>query len=279
MSSRSDRVTIQINPDHGYVGHQLTLIDALARYKGAPLKSYGEIVRVVSSEYHFPGRNEPLTLAGLLGLLDKSASGFVLSPTAWSIHAMAPAVRSDMMHFLLWSAWKPGANGALGISWSYRAFCNRLWDQQVVHLTSGEVASVVADLLGEAREVFLGADSLAYRPDSVRGLRRWLHSLDPPVMDGDVFRRREVCSREVLLLALGQVAREDGAELGVDLLLTPERRKAICRICLLEPAALDRRLDHMLPSFPRLVAPGTRTGAYGRFVRLLAHPEITSLVG
>jgi len=59
------------------------------------------------------------------------------------------------------------------------------------------------------------------------------------------------------------------------MLLTPERREMLYRICLLEPA-LDRALDWMLPLYPQVI-PGTRAGIYGRFVRLHKLPELSDL--
>ena len=58
--------------------------------------------------------------------------------------------------------------------------------------------------------------------------------------------------------------------------MTPARREAICRLCLLEPATLDRALDRTIPAFPAFIEPGTRTGAYGRFVRLKSVPTIAA---
>ena len=271
------RVMLHLDPVRS-AANLLTLIEALSRDPGVSYRSYEQILDRIRVDYEYTGRTEPLSLARLLGLLVEADGQLNLSSTAQAIQALRPANRAEVMHFLLLTSWTEPDGQGLELGWAYRTFCARLWERGTVHLTSSEVSSAVADLLSAAQEKFL-AHQIAFSSKSILGMRRWLEELDPPVMDGEVFRRREVCSRELLLLALGQVAREDGAELGADLLLTPERRKAICRICLLEPAALDRRLDHMLPSFPRLVAPGTRTGAYGRFVRLLAHPEITSLVG
>jgi len=82
----------------------------------------------------------------------------------------------------------------------------------------------------------------------------------------------------LLLLALGYVAQQTEAEIGIDLLLTPERREMLCHVCLLEPAALDRALDWMLPLYPQVIEPGTRAGVYGRFVRLHKMPELSDLI-
>ena len=102
--------------------------------------------------------------------------------------------------------------------------------------------------------------------------------LDPMVIVKDVFRRRQTCSAELIALALGRAAREAGIGAGNDLLLSQERREAICRICLLEPGYLDRLLDWAIPRFPALLAPGMRGGSYGRSVRLLRIPAVEDLV-
>lgn len=69
------------------------------------------------------------------------------------------------------------------------------------------------------------------------------------------------------------------ADLSIDLLLTPDRRDAICRLCLLEPAALDKTLNWMLPLYPHIVVPGTTGGTYGRFLRFLRWPTLADLTG
>ena len=165
---------------------------------------------------------------------------------------------------------------ALGCAWVYRAYCDRLWSRGSVALSSAETKRVVADLLDATHAAFPDLQLAALSPKSVLGMRKWLEALDPPVLSGDEFRRREVCSPELLLLAIGHVAGEDGADVGVDLPLTPARREAICRLCLLEPATLDRALDRTIPAFPAFIEPGTRAGAYGRFVRLKTVPTIAA---
>ncbi len=51
----------------------------------------------------------------------------------------------------------------------------------------------------------------------------------------------------------------------------------LSRACLLEPTALDRALDWMLPLYPQVIEPGTHAGVYGRFVRLRKMPELSDL--
>jgi hypothetical protein len=183
-----------------------------------------------------------------------------------------------VLHFLLATAWDRTPDDALALSWAYRRLCEDLWERGTSALRPAESRAFVADLLSQAREQFPDAERISLSAKSVLGMRRWLEALDPPVIDGDVFRRRDVCARELLALAVAEAARVDRTVVGTDLLLSPERRRAICRLCLLEPAALDRRLDQTVVAFPELLAPGTRAGPYGRFVRVLAPPDITRFV-
>lgn len=269
----AQRLTLHLDPVRS-AGNLLIVLDVLAQVPDATHPDYAAILRRVRDDYDFTDRTEPLSLARQLGLLVEVGSGLRLSESARSIARMRPAIRADMLHFLLATAWRDGADPALGCAWTYRAFCDRLWSRETVELDAAEAKASVADLLDAAHTTFPRLQLAALSPKSVRGMRSWLEALDPPVLQGDLFRRREVCSSELLLLAIGQVVREDGADLSVDVLMTPARREAICRLCLLEPASLDRAVDRTIPAFPTVIEPGTRTGAYGRFVRLKTAPTI-----
>jgi hypothetical protein len=96
-------------------------------------------------------------------------------------------------------------------------------------------------------------------------------------MNGQQFSRRFFCPPELMVLALSWVAQTSGGELGIDFLLSPERRKALCMLCLLDHAALDRSIDWALPLFAECIRPGTRAGAYGRFVRFVHWPQLADL--
>jgi hypothetical protein len=271
-------VTLHLDPVRS-AANLHTLIEALAYDPAATFASYAEILACVRRDYDYTDRTEPLSLARLLGLLAEFDGRLALSPTARAIYAMRPSSRMDVLHFLLLTAWSRSRSDALALSWAYRAFCEHLWDRVALPLSSTEVKGLVADLLSRAAEPFPDAERIAFSAKSVLGMRKWLEPLDPPVLHPDGFRRRDVCSRELLLLAVGHLAWEEGTTLGIDLLLTPAQREAICRICLLEPTVLDRRLDQLMPTYPRIISPGTRTGPYGRFIRLHALPEIASLAG
>ncbi len=108
-------------------------------------------------------------------------------------------------------------------------------------------------------------------------INNWLEALVPPVIENNIFTRRSFCPPELTLLASGWVAQTMDGELDIDFLLTPPRREAICRLCLLEPNSLDNVLDWMLPNYPDIVQPGTSAGVYGRYLRFLKWPGVTDL--
>ena len=272
----SQRLTLHLDPVRS-AENLLVMLDVLARNPEIIYPDYTAILGCIRKDYDFTDRTEPLSLARLLGLLVTKDHGISLSRLAQVIVEMRPAVRADLLHFLLATAWHDGADPGLGCAWTYRVFCNRLWSRGTAELNSSECRRTVADLLSTAQATFPELRLAALSLKSIRGMRKWLEALDPPVICGQVFRRRDVCSPELLLLAVGQVAKEDGASVGVDLLLTPARREAICCLCLLEPASLDRALDRTISAFPAFIEPGTRTGAYGRFLRLKAFPTIEAL--
>ena len=270
------RLTLHLDPVRSAENLAIVL-DVLAATPERCFPGYADITRRVQQDYDFTDRSEPLSLARLLNLLVAHNGGLALSPAARAIAEMRPANRADMLHFLLATAWREGTDPGLGCAWAYRAFCDRLWSRGTVTLDAVETRRAVAELLDEAQAAFPEVRLAALSPKSVLGMRKWLEPLDPPVLVGDAFRRREICSSELLLLAIGHVAAEDGAELGIELPMTPARREAICRLCLLEPAALDRALDRAIPAFPALIEPGTRAGAHGRFIRLKTAPTIEAL--
>lgn len=79
-------------------------------------------------------------------------------------------------------------------------------------------------------------------------------------------------------MALGYVTKITEAQIGLDQPLTAERRELLCRICIIEDSALDQILDWLFPEYPDYIQPGTSTGSYGRFVRVLQIPTLKDLL-
>ena len=189
------RLTLHLDPVRG-AQNLLTILDVLGRTPDATFPGYAAILTRIQEDYDFTDRSEPLSLARLLGLLVERDGNFGLSMTARAIAELRPAARADALHFLLVTAWHDTADPSLGCAWVYRTFCDRLWSRGSVGLGSAETKRVVADLLDAAHAAFPELQLAALSPKSVLGMRKWLEALDPPVLSGDEFRRREVCSPE-----------------------------------------------------------------------------------
>src|SRR5258708_23503727 len=115
-------------------------------------------------------------------------------------------------------------------------------------------------VLPTVQEISLGIQTMD-------GALEWLRYLSPSVLETigkrkEQFHRRRVCSPELFLLALSRSYELQGSELNMDMLISPQRRDEICRLCLLDPLQFDRMLDLTLPMYAHFITPGTRSGSY-----------------
>lgn len=225
-------------------------------------------------------RTEIQILARISGLLEKDES-IRLSAKAKAIAQLNHETQSDVVHYLLYTGWSSRSPAIHTRLWSYRQVVDTLWLRSPINVVV--IANeTVTEIVNRTEEVFghlpTYQGGASFSDKSIRGVRKWLESLNPAVIDEkDEFERRYFCPSELALLAAGWVARTTGGEIGIDLLLTPERREAMCKICLLDPSALDKVIDWMLPIYPAIVQPGTMAGAYGRFIRFLKWPRVEDL--
>jgi hypothetical protein len=162
-----------------------------------------------------------------------------------------------------------------------------MWQINQAQLHEDIWEPIVTTLIGRAESsaAFRGEIENATRDgtvslskDSLTGARHWLEALTPSVVESGTSARRHFCPPELSLLGIGWVARTMGEELGIDFLLTPARREAICRLCFLEPTALDKVLDWMLPMYAGVVRQGTGAGVYGRFLHFAKWPDMGDLL-
>jgi hypothetical protein len=197
-----------------------------------------------------------------------------------------PVLWGEILHFLHYTRWSPREPTAHAFSWVYRQFTQLLWEANQALVDDGYLKPAVGTLIGiiESEPAFTDvigsktrAGTVSLSTASLIGALSWLAVLQPPVMNGQQFSRRFFCPPELMVLALSWVAQTSGGELGIDFLLSPERRKALCMLCLLDHAALDRSIDWALPLFAECIRPGTRAGAYGRFVRFVHWPQLADL--
>lgn len=212
-----------------------------------------------------------------LGLIKATKAGIVLTPRAHLILQKREAIQYDLLHYLFSTAWSSTNPALYTRSWFYRALCERLWAMQEVIVDLETRRTLTQEIDGQLRLDFQGvpafSDAISLGIQTMDGSLEWLRRLSPVVMEEASgrrnwrFHRRAVCAPELFLLALSRSYQLSGAELGMDALISPQRREETCRLCLLDLLQFDRMLDLTMPMYTHFINPGTRSGSYGRFVR------------
>lgn len=276
------RLLVHIRPD-APPGRILDLLAHLAREPEARFSSVSGLnARAIE---HGLGKASELesiaAMAQTLGLLGHDEGGLGLSADGALLMRASESARADLLHFRFYTLWTAERPTEVVKSWSYRNCLDAYWAMQTARLTPAFLDQRAQGTVNDAEQVFgaLGVYDLAnvsFSRKSLAAIHLWLSALQPTVITDDCFARRAFCPPELLLLALGWVLGHEAVGAG-DVLLSNETRQAVCRVCLLEPAALDTALDWMLPVFPDVVTAGTSAGFYGRFIRLLRPPTLADL--
>ncbi len=195
---------------------------------------------------------------------------------------LSSQVQVDIIHFIIYTTWQADKPNINVPTWTYRQMVDYLWQMGQIDNLSERGHQIAEEIYNTSLITF--AEVAEYDPSqvsfgskSILGVRKWLERLYPVVVSQDNFKRRLFCAPELMLLALGWVGQTMQGELEIDFLLTPPRREAICRLCLLEPNALDAVLDWTLPRYSQVIQPGTSAGTYGRFLRFLKWPQFVDL--
>lgn len=190
----------------------------------------------------------------------------------------------ELLHFLHYSRWRPTDPTADTMFFTYFDYCNLLYESKMVDLNAerdrlaAEMTQRVsnstyfADVLSDLAK---GAVSLSR--NSLVGVEHWLAKLSPEVITNDQFDIRQYCSPELLLMTLGYTTEITNAQLGIEQPLTDERRAILCSVCLIDDGVLNQMLDWLYPEYPDLAQPGTSTGRYGQFVRLMKLPSLKDI--
>jgi hypothetical protein len=195
-----------------------------------------------------------------------------------------PELIGELFHFLHYSRWRPNDPTEDTMFFTYRDYCELLYEEKTIDLNtrrdrfSAEMtyrisnAPCFVELLSNLAK---GAVSLS--KNSLMGIEHWLEKLSPEVIANDQFNLRHYCPPELLLMAFGYVTEMTNAQLGIEQPLTDERRKMLCSLCLIDDSVLNQILEWLYPEFPDHIQPGTSTGSYGQFVRLLKLPNLKDL--
>lgn len=227
-------------------------------------------------------RSEITNVAGNMGITEKNGTQTRLSSLGLILSRAREEVRGDLLHFLMYTGWQPQQPKEFLQSWAYRQVCDQYWDEGGVELSSDYLNRLVGDIINRAEAEFaqhsVMFDSISFSRKSLTGAEKWLEGLNPAVIENKHFERRNVCHPEIMLLALGYAFRDDPDMVEIDVLLTPDKRETIARLCLMEPNSIDRTLDWSIPRYPDVITEGTKAGFYGRFLRIKRLPRWEDIV-
>jgi hypothetical protein len=281
LAETDHKLTFHVPPDAG-PEDTLAVLNTLYHKKDVQFTSPKQLSKVAQQLYNAGAHpNDTLKLAILSGLLVAHKNNpITLTSLGERIATAHPERQVELIHYLLYTGWEEHQEGEL---WTYQKVCDTLWESQETRISASQLASELEASIKKhfERERRFSEANLSFSGKSVRGVTVWLEQLQPPAIRKGVFARRTTCSRELLLLGIGWVYCDvvgepdaNGTLNSADLLLTRERREALCKLCLLEPAALERMLNAVISTYPRYIGNGTMAGALGRFIRLYRMPRI-----
>jgi hypothetical protein len=273
------KLTIHVPPD----ASASRIADSILALSQLDEASFPSVVafRTFLAEQGLNNRPEIPVIATGIGVLERDSGEIQLSRTGILLAKVRPEIVYDMLHYLLYSAWLESQPLTFLPSWTYREVCKLYWSSGEVTIDKDYKTRNVAEVNEAARQYFGQYGSFpdpSFSSKSLDGVHRWLEGLQPPVLTGNTFARRTFCVPELMLLAVGFSVRDESDAIDIDILLTRERREAICQVCLLAPEHLDQVLDYTIATYPQIIQAGTSAGYYGRFIRLSKVPTIEDIV-
>lgn len=265
----------------------MSLLNFHVRHEVTPDRSW-EVMTAIAEGYpfdHIVQAERQASRLRQLGLIEKScARPTTAGKQLYRIGLQKRSAAIELLHCSHYTLWQPDKPLENTLSWSYRTYCEMLYErgELILDLPAREAMTVdlnnaILDFFGlQVTQAKKGSISLS--TNSLTGIHHWLAALEPPAIEEIKFSRRPFCSPELLLMAIGWMSIAIDEDLDADLLLSPENRSVVCKICLLQPEALDHILDWTLSIYPNLIQPGTRSGSYGRFIRLMKLPHWDDLL-
>lgn len=203
-------------------------IAAQARgYKLSERKDYGKLLRSLAE----------------LGLLNSAQEPLTLTDTGQVVAAMSsyyPHLLADFIHFVYYTTWE--IDPTQRFSWSYKTVCDILWEAAPSTIDRAYLVSLV---LQEAEQLF-DTKGISFSASSVAGILNWLAALQPACITTQsrqqIFNRRSYCSVELFALALSHIYQTNQSGDSF-VALSPLLRQNLCRLCLVNPNAVDEMLD------------------------------------
>jgi hypothetical protein len=261
----------------------LSLVEELSSTPDRVFETSKELQEYLMEVRGTPNRSELVATARNLGILTESEHGLQITELGLALRKIRDDTRKDLLHFLMYSGWSENSPQSFLPCWAYRHICDEYWKMGEVDLSNNFLDQQVGETINIAHATFSSLsvgefDEIAFSRQSIHGAHNWLEAVNPQVIEGKTFKRRTFCPPELLMMAISHVLEAEDNVLGIDILLTPDKRERISKICLLEPDSLDRVLDWTMPIFSNLITPGTTAGFYGRFIRLSRRPTLADMV-
>lgn len=249
---------------------------------GLTFDTFGELLDYLSERGIGTARTELTRTAVDMGILTDS-NGIQLAEYGEILEQVREEARGELLHYLFYAGWQEEKPTEFLQSWAYRLCCNQYWEQGKTELKSDYLNRQVSEVINIATQTFsdFGVDDfdeIAFSRKSLTGVNKWLSGLNPAVIDGNTLAVRTFCQPELMLLAISYVLKDETDVIDIDVLLTPEKREEICKLCMIENEALDRSLDWAIPIYRDVIEPGTTAGFYGRFIRLKKKPELRDVI-
>ena len=199
----------------------------------------------------------------------------------YSLWEMKRDVAIDVLHGLQYDLWTQHAPDKNLASWAYQQVCDYLWEYQRLPKPQDLIAYIYDSR--EDLEGIHGDIANAFSTKSVNGAYDWLLPLSPPVLEGvgetspgrrnfrnTTFTLRSHCSPALFLIGLSWMAREAGNAFGELVAIDGERRKLVCRFCLIEESRFDFMLNETLRRFSYISVQRT----VGLYVVIAKEPAI-----
>lgn len=205
-------------------------------FKLSDRKDYGKLLKSLAELDLLDSHREPLTLS--------ETGKIVATMTEYYQHLLA-----DFVHFLYYAGFDGDSNKRF--SWSYRLVCDYLWHAAPCSVDRHNLVNLVT----EAAHQTFDLSGISFSTSSVVGILNWIDALQPACLQPGtslvVFSRRSHCSVELFALALNHVYQHTDED-NLYLVLSPQIREQVCRICLLSPETFDEMLAETEAYIPKL---------------------------
>lgn len=191
----------------------------------------------------------------------------------------------DLLHYLHYIQWNQDNPTENTMFFTYQKYCDALYERGDFEFAA-HIDSLTAEMEGYITSATFFTDviddlakgAVSLSRNSLKGVEHWLEKLSPEVINDGYFRPRHYCSPELMLMAISYMSSIFEAELGLEQALTEEKRNVLKHICFLEDEALNQIINWLLPEYPNIIESGTKTGSYGRFIKLMRQPMLEDLL-